>query len=47
MPVLRELTNWATERGVGLPALQVRRPTLEDVYLELTDQADGAGEGPA
>jgi ABC-2 type transport system ATP-binding protein len=47
VPVLRELTNWATERGVGLPALQVRRPTLEDVYLELTDQADGAGEGPA
>jgi ABC-2 type transport system ATP-binding protein len=47
VPVLRELTNWATDRGVGLPALQVRRPTLEDVYLELTDQPDGAGEGPA
>jgi ABC-2 type transport system ATP-binding protein len=47
VPVLRELTNWAIERGVGLPSLQVRRPTLEDVYLELTDQPDGAGEGPA
>jgi ABC-2 type transport system ATP-binding protein len=46
VPVLRELTNWAIERGVGLPSLQVRRPTLEDVYLELTDQPDGAGEGP-
>jgi ABC-2 type transport system ATP-binding protein len=45
VPVLRELTNWAIERGVGLPSLQVRRPTLEDVYLELTDQPDGAGEG--
>jgi ABC-2 type transport system ATP-binding protein len=47
VPVLHELTNWATERGVGLPSLQVRRPTLEDVYLELTDQADGTGEGRA
>src|SRR5512141_698135 len=33
VPMLRELTNWASERGVGLPALQVRRPSLEDVYL--------------
>jgi ABC-2 type transport system ATP-binding protein len=45
--VLRELTVWASERHVGLPDLQVRRPTLEDVYLELTEQTDGAGEGPA
>ncbi len=44
--VLRDLTNWASERGVGLPALQVRQPSLEDVYLELTEQADGA-EGPS
>jgi ABC-2 type transport system ATP-binding protein len=44
VPVLRDLTVWATERGVGLPDLQVRRPSLEDVYLELTQQADGAGE---
>ncbi len=43
--LLRELTVWATERGVGLPDLQVRRPSLEDVYLELTRQSDGAGEG--
>jgi ABC-2 type transport system ATP-binding protein len=47
VPVLRELTVWASERQVGLPDLQVRRPTLEDVYLELTEQTDGAGEGPA
>jgi ABC-2 type transport system ATP-binding protein len=43
--ILRELTVWATERGVGLPDLQVRRPSLEDVYLELTQQSDGTGEG--
>jgi ABC-2 type transport system ATP-binding protein len=45
VPVLRELTVWASERGIGLPELQVRRPSLEDVYLELTEQQDGAGEG--
>ncbi|MDX6607230.1 MAG: type transport system ATP-binding protein [Solirubrobacterales bacterium] len=46
IPVLRELTNWATDRGVGLPGLEVRRPSLEDVYLELTEAAaDGVGEG--
>ena len=37
VPVLRELTNWAAEKGVGLPGLLVRRPSLEDVYLDLTD----------
>jgi ABC-2 type transport system ATP-binding protein len=41
---LRELTNWAADRSLGLPSLQVRRPSLEDVYLELTRGADGAGE---
>jgi ABC-2 type transport system ATP-binding protein len=37
---LHELTGWALERGVGLPALQIRRPSLEDVYLRLTDPSD-------
>jgi ABC-2 type transport system ATP-binding protein len=46
VPLLRELTNWAAERGVGLPGLTVGAPTLEDVYLELTEHADG-GEDPA
>jgi ABC-2 type transport system ATP-binding protein len=45
VPILRDLTIWASDRGVGLPDLQVRRPSLEDVYLELTQQSDGAGEG--
>ena len=44
VPVLRDLTNWAGDRRVGLPDLQVRRPSLEDIYLDLTEQADGAGE---
>ena len=33
---LHELTAWALERGVELEGLEVSRPTLEDVYLELT-----------
>ena len=31
------LAVWASERGVDLPDLDVRRPTLEDVYLTLTE----------
>ena len=38
---LYELTGWALERGIRLEALDVTRPTLEDVYLHLT----GGGEG--
>jgi hypothetical protein len=33
--VLRELAEWAEETGTQLPDLEVRRPTLEDVYLQL------------
>jgi ABC-2 type transport system ATP-binding protein len=44
VPILRELTNWAADRGVGLPGLLVRRPSLEDVYLDLTD---GSGRSEA
>jgi ABC-2 type transport system ATP-binding protein len=42
IPLLRELTNWAADRGVGLPGLTVGAPNLEDIYLELTERADGA-----
>ena len=42
VPILRELTNWAAERGVGLPGLVVGSPSLEDVYLELTEGSGGA-----
>jgi ABC-2 type transport system ATP-binding protein len=33
---LHDLTGWALERGVRLDALEVSRPSLEDVYLEIT-----------
>ena len=35
--VLYELTGWAVQRGIELGHLEMRRPSLEDVYLELTD----------
>jgi ABC-2 type transport system ATP-binding protein len=31
------LADWALGRGVDLPDLDIHRPTLEDVYLALTD----------
>jgi ABC-2 type transport system ATP-binding protein len=31
------LADWALGRGLDLPDLDVRRPSLEDVYLQLTD----------
>ncbi len=34
--VLNRLTTWALDAGVALEGLQVHRPTLEDIYLELT-----------
>jgi len=40
--LLHELTGWATERGLELKGLEVVRPTLEDVYLELTHGDAGA-----
>lgn len=33
---VRTIADWAKERGVDLPDLEVRRPALEDVYLTLT-----------
>jgi ABC-2 type transport system ATP-binding protein len=33
---VRALAEWALNRGLDLPDLDVRRPTLEEVYLELT-----------
>ena len=35
---LRLLTAWAIEQGVELEGLEVRRPSLEDIYLELTSR---------
>jgi len=36
---LQMLGNWAVGRGFDLPDLDVHRPTLEEVYLSLTDPA--------
>ena len=36
MADLHELTAWALDRDVELSDLEIRRPTLEDIYLELT-----------
>jgi ABC-2 type transport system ATP-binding protein len=46
---LHQLTGWAIEAGARLEALEVSRPTLEDVYLSLTggSAGDGDGERPA
>jgi ABC-2 type transport system ATP-binding protein len=47
---LHQLTGWALEQHVELTGLEVTRPSLEDVYLELTDspaaQAGPAAAGP-
>jgi ABC-2 type transport system ATP-binding protein len=42
---LHDLTGWALERGITLEGLQVSRPSLEDVYLELTGGEAGAEHG--
>jgi ABC-2 type transport system ATP-binding protein len=43
---LNRLTSEALERGEDLENLEVRRPSLEDVYLELTEP-DAAGQQAA
>jgi ABC-2 type transport system ATP-binding protein len=39
---LYALSGWALERGEDLGDLTVGRPTLEDVYLQLTDGTEGS-----
>jgi len=39
---LHELTGWAIGNGVALDGLEVSRPSLEDVYLELTGEEAGS-----
>ena len=43
VPVVNALTAWALDDGVELLDLTIRRPTLEDVYLALTDGVDPGG----
>ncbi|MDQ3730134.1 MAG: ABC transporter ATP-binding protein [Actinomycetota bacterium] len=42
---LNSLTGWALERGVGLSGLEVTRPTLEEMYLELTEDVLASPSG--
>jgi hypothetical protein len=44
--VLHALTGWAMGRGEVLSGLVVNRPSLEDVYLELTGSARTGGAWP-
>jgi ABC-2 type transport system ATP-binding protein len=39
--VAHELTSWAVEHGVAFDVLEISRPSLEDVYLELTGAEAG------
>ena len=47
MQTLHELTSEALDKGEELEGLEVTRPSLEDVYLELTAAAEATpAEGP-
>jgi ABC-2 type transport system ATP-binding protein len=39
LPLLGTLAVWAQGRGMDLPDLQVVRPSLEDIYLQLTKES--------
>ena len=44
--LLYTLTGWATGRGMELAGLEVTRPSLEDIYLDIVGEAErtaGAG----
>jgi ABC-2 type transport system ATP-binding protein len=41
---LYDLTSWAVQHGVTLGGLEVTRPSLEDVYLEITGGVAGLQE---
>ena len=41
---LHRLTGWAIEQGISLDGLEVTRPTLEDVYLQLTGSPAAADQ---
>jgi len=42
MTDLHALSGWALEEGLELSDIEVRRPTLEDVYLDLTNPTAGS-----
>jgi ABC-2 type transport system ATP-binding protein len=40
-PVLLRLLSWADREGVELAGLEVRRPSLEEIFVELTGEPEG------
>ena len=44
--LLAELCGWAREQDIELERLEVMRPTLEDVYLELVDAPEAQAPAP-
>jgi ABC-2 type transport system ATP-binding protein len=40
---LYELTSWAVQRNLSLEGLEVTRPSLEDVYLRITEESGAGG----
>ena len=43
---LYDLTSWAVQAGISLDGLEVTRPSLEDVYLEITREVAAAPTKP-
>ena len=41
--ILFELTSWAVQRNLALEGLEVARPSLEDVYLQITQEPVAGG----
>jgi ABC-2 type transport system ATP-binding protein len=39
--VLHSITGWAIDRGYAFETIDVQRPTLEDIYLEITGGEEG------
>jgi ABC-2 type transport system ATP-binding protein len=37
---IHDLTGWALDHGISLESLEIARPSLEDIYLELTGAID-------
>jgi ABC-2 type transport system ATP-binding protein len=44
--LLYDLTSWAVQAHVDLVALEVSKPSLEDVYLQITQEVTEAGAKP-
>jgi ABC-2 type transport system ATP-binding protein len=44
---LHQLTGWAIEHAITLDDLHIIRPSLEDVYLQLTGEPAETADSPA